>query len=157
MVTDILKTIVISLLLIALLHYSYNYLQETLTVPKVKDLVNRPKEKYDSIMKVVNTVPEQTIHQPNTQPNTQQPIPSDGTPIAPATVSSHESPDNMENELNNYVSEINKQGNLETSAVTNMHQAPIEQINTRQMNSHVPQPVVESSNESTNISSLPTI
>ena len=153
MVTDILKTIVISLLLIALLHYSYNYLQETLTVPKVKDLVNRPKEKYDSIMKVVNTVPEQTIHQPNTQ----QPIPSDGTPIAPATVSSHESPDNMQNELNNYVSEINKQGNLETSAVTNMHQAPIEQINTRQMNSHVPQPVVESSNESTNISSLPTI
>jgi hypothetical protein len=157
MVTDILKTIVISLLLIALLHYSYNYLQETLTVPKVKDLVNRPKEKYDSIMKVVNTVPEQTTHQSNTQPNTQQPIPSDGTPIAPATVSSYESPDNMQNELNNYVSEINKQGNLETSAVTNMHQAPIEQINTRQMNSHVSQPVVESSNESTNISSLPTI
>lgn len=146
MVTDILKTIIVSLLLIALLHYSYNYLQETLTVPKVKDLVNRPKEKYDSIMKVVNTVPN--------QPAAAQPT---GTQIAPTTVSSQESQGNMENELNNYVTEINKQGNLETSAVTNMHQAPIDQINTRQMNSHVSQPTVESSAEATSIDSLPTI
>ena len=103
MFKDIFKSVCLSLLIIVLLHYLFNYLQDSLTVPKVKDLVERPKEKYDSIMKVVNTETEQP-----TMTNTQNYNETDSL--------------NMQSELNNYVSQINSQGNLETSAVSNMNQ-----------------------------------
>uniref|UniRef100_A0A6C0IIF0 Uncharacterized protein n=1 Tax=viral metagenome TaxID=1070528 RepID=A0A6C0IIF0_9ZZZZ len=44
-----LKTIFISLMLIALIHYLYAFLKDTLTIPKVKDLVNKPAKRYDEM------------------------------------------------------------------------------------------------------------
>ena len=44
-----LKTIVVSLLLIALIHYLYGFFKNTLTVPKVKDLVNKPAQRYNQM------------------------------------------------------------------------------------------------------------
>ena len=41
----------LSLLLIFLIHYLYIFFLQNLTVPKVKDLVNRPNEQYDNIIK----------------------------------------------------------------------------------------------------------
>ena len=41
----------LSLLLIFLIHYLYVFFLQNLTTPKVKDLVNRPSEQYDNIMK----------------------------------------------------------------------------------------------------------
>ena len=40
----------VSLLLIALLHNLYNFFQSTLTVPKIKDLVNKPAVRYQEIL-----------------------------------------------------------------------------------------------------------
>ena len=48
------QTTVISLVIIFLVHSIYRYLKETLTVPKVKDLVNKPNEKYEEIYKIIN-------------------------------------------------------------------------------------------------------
>ena len=52
----ILKWTLISLILIILVHYLYSFFKTTLTVPKIKDLVNRPagayKEIYETIEKV---------------------------------------------------------------------------------------------------------
>ena len=52
----ILKWTLISLILIMLVHYLYSFFKTTLTVPKIKDLVNRPagayKEIYETIEKV---------------------------------------------------------------------------------------------------------
>jgi len=52
----ILKWTIISLILIILVHYLYSFFKTTLTVPKIKDLVNRPagayKEIYETIEKV---------------------------------------------------------------------------------------------------------
>lgn len=42
---------VLSLCLIAVVHYLYIFFKTTLTVPKVKDLVNRPQKQYDAIFK----------------------------------------------------------------------------------------------------------
>lgn len=41
---------ILSLVLIILLHYLYSFFIETLTVPKVKDLVNKPIERYNDIL-----------------------------------------------------------------------------------------------------------
>lgn len=46
----IIKTAIISLLIIALLHYFWNYLKDTYTTKKTKDLVKTQTEKYKAIL-----------------------------------------------------------------------------------------------------------
>ena len=48
------KTIFISLLLITLIHYLYGFFKNTLTVPKVKDLVNKPAKRYNEMYELIN-------------------------------------------------------------------------------------------------------
>ena len=49
MVFAILKWTLISLALIFLVHHLYTFLINTLTVPKIKDLVNKPNEQYKDL------------------------------------------------------------------------------------------------------------
>ena len=53
MIGMVVQMTVISLCLIAVVHYLYVFFKTTLTVPKVKDLVNRPQKQYDAIFKAV--------------------------------------------------------------------------------------------------------
>jgi hypothetical protein len=55
-----LKTIFVSLLLIALIHYLYDFFKNTLTVPKVKDLVNKPAQRYNQMFASLNNERDQT-------------------------------------------------------------------------------------------------
>ena len=50
----IIQVIIMSTLLIFLVHHLINFLRDTLTVPKVKDLVNVPTKKYDEIYGILN-------------------------------------------------------------------------------------------------------
>lgn len=45
---------IISLILIVLIHYLYSFFQTTLTIPKIKDLVNRPANAYKEIYETIN-------------------------------------------------------------------------------------------------------
>jgi hypothetical protein len=47
----IIKVTLFSLLLIFLIHYLYSFFKTTLTSPKLKDLVNKPQAKYNTIYK----------------------------------------------------------------------------------------------------------
>ena len=49
-----LKWILISLTLIFLVHQLYMFLLNTLTVPKIKDLVNKPNQQYKDIFDTLN-------------------------------------------------------------------------------------------------------
>ena len=46
---SILKWVIISLTLIFLVHHLYMFLMNTLTVPKIKDLVNKPTQQYHDL------------------------------------------------------------------------------------------------------------
>ena len=46
---SILKWVIISLTLIFLVHHLYMFLMNTLTVPKIKDLVNKPTQQYNEL------------------------------------------------------------------------------------------------------------
>ena len=50
MISWFIKCIIISLSLITLLHYLYTFLIDTLTVPKLRDFVNKPAERYNEIL-----------------------------------------------------------------------------------------------------------
>jgi len=50
----IIQWFIISLILIILVHHLFSFFKDTLTVPKVKDLVNQPAESYREIEKTLN-------------------------------------------------------------------------------------------------------
>jgi len=77
---------VISLVLIILVHYLYSFFIDTLTVPKVKDLIHNPTERYNQIVTDAAN--------------------------APSTISSSPNSTKMDEELRDFLSNI-KQGNQE--------------------------------------------
>lgn len=58
---SILKWIIISLTLIFLIHHLYMFLMNTLTVPKIKDLVNKPNQQYQDIYSTMGGMPSPPI------------------------------------------------------------------------------------------------
>jgi hypothetical protein len=57
----IIKVSILSLVFIFLLHYLYSFFVSTLTVPKVKDLVTLPQEKYDEMFHSLQQQPLQPL------------------------------------------------------------------------------------------------
>lgn len=45
---------IISIILIFLVHHLINFFKSTLTVPKLKDLVNTPTQKYETMYNIIN-------------------------------------------------------------------------------------------------------
>ena len=66
MLSWVIQITVISFILIFLVHHLINFFKSTLTVPKIKDLVNTPTQKYENmyniIQKNVNTSSESAAY-----------------------------------------------------------------------------------------------
>ena len=54
MLTWVIQITMISLVLIFLVHHLINFFKSTLTIPKIKDLVNTPTQKYENIYNIIN-------------------------------------------------------------------------------------------------------
>jgi hypothetical protein len=54
MLTWVIQITVISFVLIFLVHHLINFFKSTLTVPKIKDLVNSPTQKYENMYNIIN-------------------------------------------------------------------------------------------------------
>lgn len=61
----ILKYTLYSLLIIVCFHYIYDFLKNTLTIPKTIDLVNKPINIYDNIYKTLNTSKTNIVNDEN--------------------------------------------------------------------------------------------
>lgn len=85
----IVQSIIISLVLIILIHYLFTFFKTTLTVPKIKDLVNRPQQKYEDLLNTIKTEQDKPIPKPN-------PIPKQNTSST------------MKDELKNFMKDLNK-------------------------------------------------
>jgi len=48
------KSVIISIIFIFLIHHLIEFFKNTLTVPKVKDLVNVPTQKYEHILNILS-------------------------------------------------------------------------------------------------------
>lgn len=46
---------IISIILIILVHHLIHFFKSTLTVPKIKDLVNTPTKKYENMYNIINS------------------------------------------------------------------------------------------------------
>ena len=54
MLSLIIQATIISIVLIFLVHHLFNFFKSTLTVPKIKDLVNTPTQKYDNMFSIIS-------------------------------------------------------------------------------------------------------
>jgi len=52
----------LSIILIFLVHYLINFFKSTLTVPKIKDLVNTPTQKYENMFNVMSLSDKQNTN-----------------------------------------------------------------------------------------------
>ena len=84
----IIKWFLISVLIIVLLHNLYLFFINTLTIPKVKDLINKPIEQYNEIQSFTN------------ESNYESDI---------SNVKEHNSENDMQNELKSFLNNIKKE------------------------------------------------
>jgi cell shape-determining protein MreC len=69
MLSWILQITIISIVLIFLVHYLINFFKSTLTVPKIKDLVNSPTQKYENMYNIISKNNSKTINNNNNNNN----------------------------------------------------------------------------------------
>jgi len=98
MIIWLIKWCLISLILISISHYLYIFFIDKLTIPKVKDLVNKPNEKYKQMFSNLN--------------NTLQ----SGSGII-GNVQNNEN--DMQEELQNYLNELNQNSHNDTTNIMN--------------------------------------
>jgi len=98
----------VSLMIIFVLHHLYSFFKETLTVPKIKDMVKRPQQKYEVLFRELrNQVVEQE----------QQSTFS-------TSISNSNSNDDMKNELKRYLMDLNSSSHAPPQPQPQPHPQP---------------------------------
>ena len=109
---------VISIIFIFLIHHLFCFLKSTLTVPKIKDLVNSPTQKYENMFSILNNSTSSSfLSADNIMPSIT--ISKNNNPYADTDQITNSSlaASSMKNELKNF---LKKQ--LQPDNVTNDHQ-----------------------------------
>ena len=88
----IIQISIISLILIILIHYLFTFFKTNLTIPKVKDLVNKPQKQYEVLF---NTMNEKDSNFKNKNDTT-----------IDKKIDNNIDSENMKNELKNYLKEL---------------------------------------------------
>lgn len=96
MLSWIIQMSVISLVLIILIHYLFTFFKTNLTIPKVKDLVNKPQEQYEMLF---NTIKNTNTNDSGSKNNTV-------LQTNPPANNSVKTNDDMKAELKNYLKEL---------------------------------------------------
>lgn len=110
----IIKVAVVSFLFIFLLHYLYSFFKTTLTSPKIKDLVNKPMRKYDSIYDSLEN--NQSYIEESESAHIRNAL------LSNSTSTQNPVKQNMKDELKKYLSELSGSGgNKAGDSNTNMN------------------------------------
>jgi hypothetical protein len=65
MLSWVIQITIISVILIFLVHNLINFFKSTLTVPKIKDLVNTSTKKYENMYNIINNTSEHNVNSIN--------------------------------------------------------------------------------------------
>ena len=108
MVFWLIKTSILSLIIIAIIHYLFIFFKTNLTQPKIKDLLHHPKQEYEEILNIINNKENMTSHEPILgKPDT-----SDINDLPSDNITSHSINNTMKDELSQFL--LNDVNNLIT-------------------------------------------
>ena len=131
----IIQVTIISLLLIFLLHYLYSFFKTTLTSPKLKDLVNKPQEKYNTIYKSLQSAGNGGSYNLGED---MKPSVNDNSIVSATSGTS--SSTSMKDELKRYLNDLNSNSNSNSNATSsnnsNINSNSSSHNNTSIVNSH---------------------
>lgn len=101
----ILYSAIVSIIIIFVVHNIFNYFKNTLTTPKIKDLINKPRNEYDKIKSVINSDLDTSIeHIDSTARNS-----NDNTSTEMQSVRNDVDRDNIKSELKDFFKQLNEE------------------------------------------------
>jgi len=103
MLSWIIQITVISLILIFLVHHLINFFKSTLTVPKIKDLVNSPNQKYENIFDIIKNNSNNANNANNSNNYEINSNNSNNYSLIDLLPKPDEQPPSMKNELKNFL------------------------------------------------------
>ena len=111
------KITVISIIFIFLVHYLINFFKSVLTVPKIKDLVNSPNKKYESMYNTIKNYERNKSSEINSNESSSRVVEEDYTLIdlLPPT---NENKPTMKNELKNFLKKQLQDNSLSSGSFT---------------------------------------
>ena len=102
MFSGILQITIMSIILIFLVHHLFTFFKTNLTVPKIKDLVNSPVQKYEDMFNVIKS--SSTNTHMNTHMNAHTDDSNYSTNISDLLPSNNDNdPEHMKNELKSFL------------------------------------------------------
>jgi hypothetical protein len=106
MLSWIIQITLVSVILIFLVHHLINFFKSTLTVPKIKDLVNSPHQKYENMFDIIkNNSNKSNTSENNISYSLIDLLPKTNEPSVLSNPSESSSPSepSMKNELKNFL------------------------------------------------------
>jgi len=97
---NILYSAIVSIIIIFVVHNIFNYFKNTLTTPKIKDLINKPRNEYDKIKSVINS----NGHIDTTGSND-----NDNTSTEMQNIRNDVDRDNIKSELKDFFKQLNEE------------------------------------------------
>ena len=119
MLSWIIQISIISIVLIFLVHYLFNFFKETLTVPKIKDLVNVPNKKYENMFNIISKNNDNNVSQNYTD--------IDLLPTQPDSQDEskwNDSNDSMKNELKSFLKKQLKDSQSDVNELSTLSSTP---------------------------------
>jgi hypothetical protein len=113
----IIKVSILSLIFIFLLHYLYSFFISTLTIPKVKDLVTLPQQKYDELFHSLEY--NKSVQSNNGNNGNNNLLPSSSSSSSLSSSSSSSSSQSMKDELIRFMKEIGGGGGSSSNSNKN--------------------------------------
>ena len=99
----VVQVMIVSFVIIVILHNLYFFFKDTLTVPKMKDMVKRPQQRYDALFRELQAHNEDCTRHSNSTPHAVTDAPGNDANNATGDANA------MKNELKRYLMEIKDQ------------------------------------------------
>lgn len=100
---NILYSAIVSIIIIFVVHNIFNYFKNTLTTPKIKDLINKPRNEYDKIKNVINSDVDTSISENRGSDN------DDSTSIQMQSINKDVDHNNIKSELKDFFKQLNEE------------------------------------------------
>lgn len=123
----IIQVVIVSIVIIFLLHNLYIFFKETLTVPKMKDMVKRPQQKYESLFRELEELKRDHVNMNSGNGSNANGSNMNGSNVNGSNGSNgsnaNGSNDAMKNELKRYIMEMNSpQSNADLLEIGSVYQ-----------------------------------
>jgi len=112
MLSWILQTTILSIIFIFLIHHLIIFFKENLTVPKVKDLVNAPSQKYKDMYNIISQDKDKDNDKDKENYEDDDPVIYNKTPYTKEDLLPKPDVENMKNELKSFLKEQLTQSSL---------------------------------------------